>query len=118
MQGAAGICAALVNPALVEDELAHTFKVSGASHLLVDASVLPLVMGTLRRLGYDAAEMKKMVVILSADGTIPAKYKAEGWIGMEMLDCSPVQSVPERFDGDASLETAFIYFSSGLYLRL
>lgn len=114
-QGAAGICAALVNPALVEAELAHAFTASGASHLLVDASALPLAARTLRTLGYAPGEMRHIVVVVSADG---APRAGDGWTGMDALDCAPVPGVPEAFDGDAADASAFIYFSSGAPLSL
>ncbi|EKM50352.1 uncharacterized protein PHACADRAFT_104699, partial [Phanerochaete carnosa HHB-10118-sp] len=111
--GAAGIVCSPANPLYTEYELAHAVKVSRASHVLAHASVMPLVLSTLRSLGRSQEDIRRSVIIVSPEDEIPAEYKSRGWASLSKLDYTPVPSVPEHLDGGASDATAFIYFSSG-----
>ena len=114
-QAAAGITCALANPAFSPKELEHAINVSRASHMLVDASALPLVCETLQAMGLSSDEIRRRVVVMSSDAETPAEHKARGWVALDRLDFTPVASVPERFDGDHADATALIYFSSGAF---
>lgn len=111
--GAAGITCAPANPAYTEHELAHAMTVSRASHVLVHASAMPLVLATLQSLGRSPDDVKRSVIIVSAEHETPGEYRAGGWATLDTLDYTPVAGLPERFDGDAARATAFIYYSSG-----
>lgn len=98
-----------------EAELAHAYKISKASHILVHASLLAVAIRTLESIGFTKPDARKRVIIASWDCDIPGDILAEGWVGIERLVPAESPSLPERFDGDAADETAVIYFSSGEY---
>ena len=110
------MCAALVNPLFTEKELAHAFDTCSASHILVHTSVLPLVLTTLQNAGRTRDEIRRTVVIISPSSEVPPELTSAGFVNVDKLDYTPVKTVPERFDGNASQATAFIYFSSGMYI--
>ena len=96
-----------------ELELAHAYRISGASHMLVHPSLLSVAVGTLKSLGISLAEAKKRVILMAHTKDIPVDIFREGWLSIDHLRPRYDLDIPERFDGLASDETAVIYFSSG-----
>ena len=98
-----------------ESELAHAWKISGASHILAHMSLLPIAVRTLDSLGMGIQEAKKRILLINKDRDIPADVRAQGWNSIDHIVPSSGPQSPERFDGAAANETAAIYFSSGNY---
>ncbi|KAJ3534679.1 hypothetical protein NM688_g7100 [Phlebia brevispora] len=110
---AAGICPAYANMSYKEMELAHAYQISGASHILVHVSLLPVAVGMLASIGVQEDEVKRRIVIISSDREIPPDILAAGWISIDRLVPRDDLTLPERFDGPDADSTAVIYFSSG-----
>ena len=73
------------NPGYSKMELAHAIKVSSASHILADASSMPIVVETLQHMGHSTDQIKQRVIIVESDSKMPPEYKASGgsgWMGL------------------------------------
>jgi 4-coumarate--CoA ligase len=101
----------------LDNELAHAFKISNASHVLVHPSLLKLAFLTLvsGALGFTEAEAKRRVIVMASKKDVSKNVQAQGWATLDDI-VTGVQPLgrPEPFDGEQSLETAAIYFSSGV----
>ncbi|KAI0345623.1 acetyl-CoA synthetase-like protein [Trametopsis cervina] len=113
--GAAGIVPGHTNSSYVADEVAHAYKISGASHILVHPSLLQLASSTLvSKLGFSEADVKRRVIVAARKKDVPADVAARGFLDLDDItkDVKPLDK-PEPFDGNDAHETAAIYFSSG-----
>jgi len=113
--GAAGICGAYANATYVDAELAHAFKISDSSHILVHPALLRVALNMLRsHLNFSENEIKKRVIIMAHKKDIPTEIARQGWIGIDdLLSGSTPLSQPASFDGDDAESVASIFFSSG-----
>ncbi|KAI0704341.1 AMP binding protein [Cytidiella melzeri] len=112
---AAGICPAHANSAYLENELAHAFRISNASHVLVHPSLLNITFITLvSTLGYTDNDVKSRIILMAYKKDVPTGIRAQGWLDLDDIveGVEPLDK-PESFDGEQAHETAAIYFSSG-----
>jgi 4-coumarate--CoA ligase len=101
----------------LENELAYAFKISNASHILVHPSSLKLALLTLvsDTLGFTEAEAKRRVIVIANKKDVSKDVQAQGWATLDdiVTGVKPLAR-PEPFDGEQSLETAAIFYSSGM----
>ena len=110
----AGITAAYANSSFKPYELAHALKISGATHVLVHPSLLPVVLETLQKQGVDKDSAKRVVILMDRTRNISSDLLQDGWVTIEQLVPKEGLDLPERFDGPMADEAAVIYFSSGV----
>ena len=111
----AGVTGAYANTSFKPYELSHAFKISGASHMLVHPSLLPVALETLQKTGVSESDAKKIVILMERRRNISPDLSRDGWISIEQLTpTTEGLSLPERFDGPKADEAAVIYFSSGM----
>ena len=96
-----------------EQELAHAYRLSGASHILAHPDLLPVVVRTLESLGISEREARSVVILMSFARDTPADLMQAGWLCIDHLKPRDGLNLPERFNGHDADETAVIYFSSG-----
>ena len=104
---------AFANPSWTDTELANALRTSKSTHILSHPAVLPTVVKALASLDICEEEAKKRIILLSPRTTIPAQILSADWLTVDDLVPEPVSTIPEKFDGARSEETALVFFSSG-----
>lgn len=103
------------NTAYTPTELAHQLTDSGAYHILLHPSLLPVALQTLELLKVSPEEAKKRIVIMGLKGetAYSSELDAGGWIRMEDLLNKGRLEKEEPFEGPLAEEVAALCYSSG-----
>ena len=104
---------AFANASYGPEELAHAFKVSNSSHIVVHPQGLPTVLRCLALAGFQGAEAKRRIIVMALGRETPSDVAQQGWKSLDDLVPDKNAFLPEKFDGRDAKETAVIYFSSG-----